>query len=87
MSQKVKKFARLILCVGVVLILLAIILNDVLNGPNEDVAIAQCRADYAHARTSAETLAVDARQPVVSRAQASIALTCVARRRAGQLAK
>jgi hypothetical protein len=72
---------------ALVLILLAVVVKDLLIGPNEDVAIAQCRVDYARARNSAESLAVDGRQPVVSRTQASIALTCAARRKAGQLSK
>jgi hypothetical protein len=42
----------------------------------EGYAAEECRAAYARARSSADTAAVDARQPVVSREQATAARTC-----------
>jgi hypothetical protein len=41
-----------------------------------------CRGDYGRARTAADTSAVDGRRPIISRGQASTALTCGAMRQA-----
>jgi hypothetical protein len=49
-----------------------------------DLEAAQlCRADYQRARTAADTSAVDARRPIISRGQSTTALTCGAMRQAG----
>jgi hypothetical protein len=44
-----------------------------------------CRADYLRSRTATDSAAVDSRRPILSRGQASTALTCGAMRRAGWL--
>jgi hypothetical protein len=80
-----KNVAGWLALVALALVLLAFVVWNTVRVPNEDVAIAECRAAYGRARTAAESLGVDERQPVVSRTQASVALTCAARRRSGQL--
>ena len=44
-----------------------------------------CRTDYLRARTASDSVAVDARRPILSRGQATTALTCGAMRKAGWL--
>jgi hypothetical protein len=44
-----------------------------------------CQANYRRAHTSVDSSIVDAQTPVLSRQQASVALSCGAMRKAGQL--
>jgi len=44
-----------------------------------------CRANYHRARTAADSQMVDGQRPIVSRVQATTALTCGAMRQSGQL--
>ena len=60
-------------------------LTFALGSPRQLVVRRECENGYAAARSHAETLLVDARRPVVSRAQASVATTCGELRLAGQL--
>lgn len=51
-----------------------------------DVRAAElCRASYHRARTAADSQIVDGQRPVVSRLQATTALTCGVMRRTGHL--
>jgi hypothetical protein len=52
---------------------------------DEGYAAEECRAAYGRSRSAADTAAVDAWRPVVSREQASVARTCRALRLSGAL--
>ena len=54
------------------------------SGPNAQ-AMELCRADYRRARNAADSQMVDAQRPIVSRVQATTALTCGTMRQNGQL--
>jgi hypothetical protein len=53
--------------------------------PGEAAAAEVCRAGYAHAAAAADSAAVDAQRPIVSRGQATVARSCRELRRAGAL--
>jgi hypothetical protein len=76
----------LALLLGVVVMLLVGLIVSLARPFADDAsAVATCRAGYARATTPAESTAVDAERPAISRAGAKAAITCGERRRTGQL--
>lgn len=55
------------------------------GGPGEDIAAAQCQAGYQRSRTAADSAMIDSQRPIISRGQATAALTCRELRLAGEL--
>ncbi|HKN67032.1 MAG TPA: hypothetical protein VJW73_12195 [Gemmatimonadaceae bacterium] len=53
--------------------------------PDEPSVTSVCRGAYAHARTRNDSASVDQQRPIVSRAQATVAVNCGTLRLAGEL--
>jgi hypothetical protein len=88
-TPSVRRTGRLLLALLALLVVIAAGAYRVWRIPGgvvgEDYAAAECRAAYGRAGSAADTAAVDARRPVVSREQATVARTCGELRLAGAL--
>ncbi len=58
---------------------------SIIGHPDEPSVESLCRGAYAHARTSSDSAMVDQQRPIVSRAQAAVAVNCGTLRRTGEL--
>ena len=73
--------AALVAALVALLVVAALILSRTPDGAAVDV----CRMAYRQARTAADSAAVDRQRPVVSRAQAAVAVDCRTLRMGGRL--
>src|SRR5687768_2365445 len=61
--------------------------HTLMGRPDEPVTTAWCRRAYDQARGAADSARVDAQRPIVSRTQATVAVTCGTLRTTGELAQ